>query len=52
MAFTVNFPVDTGTFVITNYKDVDLSKPETLLSESLFAIILNLKLNVSFMKKW
>ena len=31
MAFTVNFPVDTGTFVITNYKDVDLSKPETLL---------------------
>lgn len=31
MAFTVNFPVDTGKFVITNYKDVDLSKPETLL---------------------
>ena len=30
MAFTVNFPVDTGTFVITDYKDVDLSKPETL----------------------
>ena len=30
MSFTVNFPVDTGTFVITDYKDVDLSKPETL----------------------
>ena len=26
MAFTVNFPVDTGTFVITDYKDVDLLK--------------------------
>ena len=30
MAFTVNFPVDIGTFVITNYKKVDLNNPETL----------------------
>lgn len=31
MSFTVTFPVDTGTFVITNHKDVDLSKPKALL---------------------
>ena len=31
MAFTVNFPVDIGTFVVTDYSDVDLSNPKTLL---------------------
>ena len=30
MAFTVTFPVDIGTIVITNYKKVDLNNPETL----------------------
>lgn len=29
--FTVTFPVDIGTFVIVNHKDVDLSKPKALL---------------------
>lgn len=30
MAFTVNFPVDIGTFVILDYDEIDLNKPETL----------------------
>lgn len=31
MAFTVTFPVDTGTYVITDYENVDLHKPKTLI---------------------
>lgn len=31
MAFTVTFPVDIGTFVIVDYKGIDLSKPKLLL---------------------
>lgn len=30
MAFTVTFPVDTGTFVIVDHEDVDLSDPKNL----------------------
>lgn len=29
--FAVNFPINTGTFVIVNHKDVDLTNPKNLL---------------------
>ena len=30
MAFTVTFPVDTGTFVIVNHEGIDLTNPKNL----------------------
>lgn len=31
MSFTKTFPIDIGTFVIVDYKNIDLTKPKALL---------------------
>ena len=31
MSFTINFPVDIGTFVIVDYENIDLNKSKSLI---------------------